>query len=96
MKTFSQQFLKVAATEPEHLVRKVELDRKIAVGVEIEQLPNGRSNVRLLDGDGQPTGNIVRNVIVLPVSTKATFVTGIDELINLARKDNPLNPVVIE
>ena len=96
MKNFSQQHLKVAPTEPEHVVRKTELDRKIAVGVEIERFPDGRSTVRLLDADGLPTGKVVRNVIMLPRCAKTDTTSEIDELVARARKDNPLNPVVIE
>ncbi len=95
MDQYSQQHLKVAATEAEHLVRKVELDRKVAVGVEVERFSNGRSNVRLLDATGRPTGNIVRNVVMLPAPVKPVVATGIAELIIRARKDNPLNFVEI-
>ena len=96
MDQFSQYQLKAAPTKDEHLVRKIDLDRKVAVGVEIKRLPNGRSNVRLLDATGRPSGKIIRNVIMLPVSPVMSPVTGIDELVARARRDNPLNHVVIE
>ncbi|HBT78282.1 MAG TPA: hypothetical protein DEB39_15465 [Planctomycetaceae bacterium] len=95
MDNFSQLNLKVPPNEPEHVVRKIELDRKVAVGVEVERFSNGLSTVRLLDATGRPTGNIVRNVVMLPTHVKPAVTTGVAELIIRARKDNPLNFVEI-
>ena len=107
MKNFSQQHLKVAATEPEHVVRKAELDQKIAVGVEIERHSDGRSNVQLLDSDGQATGKIVHNVVMLPRqnTTPVPVASGdhhetwdsksADEILELAAKHNPVTEVEI-
>jgi len=92
MEQYSQHQLKVAPTKGEHLVRKIDLDRKVSLGVEIKRFPNGRSNVRLLDAAGRPRGKIVRNVLMLPITAS----TGMDDLIARARRDNPLNHVVIE
>jgi len=49
MEQYSQHQLKAAPTKDEHLVRKIDLDRKVALGIEIERLPNGQSSVQLLD-----------------------------------------------
>ena len=68
MEHFSQQHLKAVPTEPEHLVRKTDLDHKIGVGIVTESLENGLSNVQLLSSNGQPDGEMVKNVMMQPTS----------------------------
>jgi hypothetical protein len=109
MDIYSQHHLKIAATEPEHLVRKAEFDaaingivslaipqhrQRIAVGGLIAAEPNGRAAVQLLDAMGIPAGKLVRNVILLPVQNIQT--PEYSDLISRARKDNPLNDVEVE
>lgn len=105
MKQYSQQLLKVAATEDEHLVRKADLDRKVAVGIEIERRPGGRVNVRLLDETGAATGKIIRNVLLLPKRALFSIVSddhhetwdtlSADEMLERAAIHNPFTEVDI-
>ncbi|MDR2706547.1 MAG: hypothetical protein LBC02_12270 [Planctomycetaceae bacterium] len=121
MDIYSQPRLKVAATEPEHSVRKAEFDQTIGglnrlkscnksnlvdainefnrvfVGAALA-VEHGRATVQLLDASGEPNGNIIHDVILLPVSVAVPsfdFDTDTSDLICRARQDNPLNHVEI-
>jgi hypothetical protein len=111
MNFYSQIKQYAAPIEPEHLIRKQDLDaalngfyppsvpqhrQRIAVGGLVAEEPNGRATVQLLDAMGIPAGILVRNVILLPVQNVQNQTDADNtDLIVRARKDNPLNEVTI-
>ena len=102
MYQFSQHQLKAAPVKGEHLVRKIELDSKVAVGRAVNRHSDGRLDVQLLDSSGLSAGKIIQNVIVLPNrntisgSCHETWDSfSADEIIERSAKYNPIAEVGI-
>jgi hypothetical protein len=85
-----------------NLVEAINEFNRVFVGAALA-VEHGRATVQLLDASGQANGNIIHDVIMLPISVAvpsvafntADFDMETSDLICRARQDNPLNPVEI-
>jgi hypothetical protein len=80
-----------------NLVGAINELNRVFVGAALA-IENGRATVQLLDASGQVKGNIIYDVILLPIRITVptiSFETEMSGLIRRARQDNPLNHVEI-